>query len=301
VVSLHNWGEPILHPDLNGIVSALNARGLRIAISTNASKKTSFTVPTHGFDVVTFSVPGWSQASYDKVHQLRFDRVVANMEGTMQNMRAMGYKGDFTLAYHVYQFNVLDELEEARAWCSRNGVVFHPYFAYINDYLPAKAYIKGELALEALAEMSKTLFLHYVDDLVAQEPDNWKCPQWTGQLTLNHRSQVLLCCVLPYDHEAAVLGSVFELSRDQILSGKVSSRECGDCLGCGVAYWVHNPLDVTTPAMRAAAEHAQAVTERDQYKEIAMGLSSAGAPRALRMVLPLARKLRQGYNLLRRH
>jgi hypothetical protein len=52
---------------------------------------------------------------------------------------------------------------------------------------------------------------------------------------------VLLCCVLPLDHADAVLGSVFDMSREDILTGKVSSRECHDCIGCGQAYWAHNP------------------------------------------------------------
>lgn len=76
----------------------------------------------------------------------------------------------------------------------------------------ALSYVKGEMPKEKLAELSKKLFLHYVDDLIAKKPARWDCPQWDGQITLNHQSQVLLCCGLPDNHEAAVLGSVFELS-----------------------------------------------------------------------------------------
>ena len=301
VVSLHNWGEPILHPDLNGIVSALNARKLRIAISTNASKKTNFTVPTDGFSVFTFSVPGWSQSSYDKVHGLKFDRVVSNMEATIENMRRTGYKGNFTLAFHVYQFNAFGEFDAAHEWCLDNDVIFQPYFAYINDYEPAKAYLKRQLPQENLDNLSKTLFLHYVDDLIAQQPKDWKCPQWTGQLTINHKAEVLLCCALPNDHEAAVLGSVFDLSRGEILKGKVSSKECDDCLGCGLAYWGHNFSLVKTPRTDELARLKHAAAESAHYRRVALELSSDGAPTALRIVLPLARALRQGYSLLRRH
>src|ERR1051326_8546502 len=48
-IGLFNWGEPILHPDLDGIVRAVNARDLYLSISTNASKATHFTVPTNRF------------------------------------------------------------------------------------------------------------------------------------------------------------------------------------------------------------------------------------------------------------
>ena len=40
-VCLYNWGEPVLHPDLNGIVAELNTRKLPIVIATNASKAIS--------------------------------------------------------------------------------------------------------------------------------------------------------------------------------------------------------------------------------------------------------------------
>lgn len=70
-----------------------NARELFVGISTNASRRTNFTVSTERFRGFWFSVPGWSQGSYNKVHGLRFERVLANMEATVANMRETGYAG----------------------------------------------------------------------------------------------------------------------------------------------------------------------------------------------------------------
>jgi MoaA/NifB/PqqE/SkfB family radical SAM enzyme len=245
-VGLHNWGEPIIHPDLDGIVSALNARQLRIAISTNASKRTNFMVPTNGFSSFVFSMPGWSQASYDRIHGLDFGRVVANIEATIQNVKEMGYEGRFMLSFHVYQFNAFDELAAARAWCVRNDVEFNPYLAYINDYPQMKAFLKGELPRKAQDEISRTLFLYYLDDVLRSRPADWECPQWKHLLTLNYKSEVVVCCVLPYSNEASIIGSVFDLTREEILTGKTTSKECEDCLACGAAYWAHYyPLRVS--------------------------------------------------------
>jgi MoaA/NifB/PqqE/SkfB family radical SAM enzyme len=239
-IGLYNWGEPILHPDLNGIVAELNARKLAIIIATNASKAMRFAVPTDGFAYVYFSVPGWSQASYDKIHGLRFDRVVANMEESIQNLRETGYTKPIYLSFHTYQFNYTDELSAARAWCEAHGVHLRPYYAYIADYEQAKSYLRGTMAAADLQKISRSLFLHYVDALVARQPKDWECPQWRGVLTLSSKSEVLLCGSLPLGHAAAVLGSLFELSREQILSDKLSSKECTECLGCGISYWGHN-------------------------------------------------------------
>ena len=239
-VGLYNWGEPVLHPDLNGIVAELNARKLAITIATNASKAMRFSVPTDGFAFVYFSVPGWSQASYDKIHGLRFDRVVANMEESIRSLRENGYARPIYLSFHTYQFNYTDELSAARQWCAAHGVSLRPYYAYIADYDQAKAFLQGTMAAADLQALSRSLFLHYVDALVARQPKDWECPQWRGVLTLSSTSEVLLCGSLPLRHPAAVLGSLFELSREEILSKKVSSAVCAECLGCGISYWGHN-------------------------------------------------------------
>jgi MoaA/NifB/PqqE/SkfB family radical SAM enzyme len=249
VINLFNWGEPILHPDLNGILSVLNQRGLRAGISTNGSKKTNFDVSTRGFEHFTFSVPGWSQASYDKIHGLRFDRIISNIDATIGNMRSTGFEKDFHLSYHVYQFNAFDELRAAQEWCAERGIKFQPYYAFVNDYQPAKDLLKNALPQKTKDEFSRKLFLHYIDDLVKEKPADWACPQWDERLTLTHTGDVLLCCVVPDAHPAGNLGSVFDLSREQLLSRKKSSKECTDCLDCGVAYWVHNAQPIQLPPL----------------------------------------------------
>ncbi|HWK94815.1 MAG TPA: radical SAM protein [Pseudolabrys sp.] len=245
-IGLQNWGEPILHPDLDGIFGALSERGLNCGLSTNASKATRLTVSTAHLNEIVFSVPGWSQASYDKVHRLRFERVVENMEATIANLKDTGFAGIVSLNFHVYQFNIYGEVEAAQAWCQTNGVTFRPYLAYINDYERASAYLKDELPPAVLKEISQSILTHYVDELVKSQPDDWQCPQWRS-LVLDHRCNVLLCCSLPYSHSECVIGSVFDLTRQEIIDGKRSAKECDDCMSCGVAYWGHNVSNINVP------------------------------------------------------
>lgn len=254
LVGLYNWGEPILHPDLNGIVAVLNERGLRAGISTNGSRKTDFTTSTKNFEHFTFSVPGWSQASYDKIHGLRFERIRDNIAKTIENMRMTGFNKSFHLSFHVYQFNAFGELHEARDWCEERSILFQPYYAYVNDYQPAKDLRKQKLDPEVMKDFSEKLFLHYVNDLVAAQPKDWACPQWDERLTLTHKGDVLLCCVVPDAHPAANLGSIFDLTREQVIKRKKSNRECTDCLNCGVAYWAHNATHVELPPRPPAPE-----------------------------------------------
>jgi hypothetical protein len=83
---------------------------------------------------------------------------------------------------------------------------------------------------------------------VKSRPADCCCPQWDRFLTLNHKCEVMLCCVVPETHEAYSLGSIFDLSALDVLGRKTSSKECDDCIDCGVAYWVHNPVMLEKPA-----------------------------------------------------
>lgn len=243
-IHLYNWGEPILHPKLNEIVDVLRERNLQFGISTNASKATSFVNKTDHCQHFIFSVPGFSQDSYDKIHGLKFDKIVRNMKATIINLRDTGYSGPIRLAFHTYKFNIEEELPLAREWCKENGVTLEAYTAYINDYDPMVRYMQGDLYQGEQAYFEENLILDYVDDLVASRPDDWQCPQWKKSLTMNHRSEVMLCCVVPEEHEAYSLGSLYDLSNEQIDHGKTTSTECDTCIGSGVAYWSHNPKKV---------------------------------------------------------
>ncbi len=246
-IGLFSWGEPLLHPKLNAIVQEIYDRGLRVGISTNASKRTAFTGPTSHIDQFVFSVPGWSQASYDKIHDLKFDRVVSNIEATIKNLRETGCSGMVRLAFHTYKFNIDEELPLAKEWCLKHGVEFMAYTAYLNDYEAMHQYRQGTLPPERLAYATENLILDYVEETINSEPKGWECPQYS-KLTLNHRSEVLLCGVLPDGHPAYSLGSLFDLSKEQILRSKTSSKECGACMSAGVAYWAHHPkvIDMKT-------------------------------------------------------
>jgi hypothetical protein len=236
----YNWGEPLIHPDLDGIVSVLNARNFTIGFSTNASKRTSLTVSTKNISDFIFSMPGFSQASYDKIHGLKFANVLRNIEQTMENVRANGFGGTFAIHFHVYQFNAFEELDAARAWCIERGMRFTPVYAYINDYDIVKAYLKGTLDQKTREDISKKLFLHYHEALIAEKTPGFVCQQWDDVLTLDHRSNLLLCCSMPEGHDSYTIGSVFDLTRERIVEWKHTAKECDDCIGCGIAQWGQN-------------------------------------------------------------
>ena len=241
-INPYSWGEPLLHPDLDGIVSVLTARNFGIGFSTNGSKKTTFTVPTGNIVDFCFSMPGFSQKSYDLIHGFKFEKILENIVETMDNVRNQGFRGIFGLVMHVYQFNALDEMAAARQWAKDHGMRFIPLYAYINDYDVLKSYLKGDLDEKSREDISKKLFLHYHDALIEEKGKDYVCPQWDDVLTLDHNCNLLLCCSIPEGHEAYTVGNLFDLTREQIIDWKKTNKECDDCISCGAAQWGQNTV-----------------------------------------------------------
>jgi hypothetical protein len=155
------------------------------------------------------------------------------------NFRKAGYKGIPTLSYHIYQFNI-HEIKSARDFCSSKGLFFVPYIAYINDFNLAMAYLDGTMDYKLLERASKELLLYYVDNHIRDMPKDYYCPQF-DILTIDESCNVLTCCCISKNHPDYSIGSLFDLSSDEIYKKKVSQDICIKCINIGLAYWAHNP------------------------------------------------------------
>ncbi|HLD30302.1 MAG TPA: radical SAM protein, partial [bacterium] len=132
-VYLFNWGEPLLHRNFREIVETLNDHDLRYIISTNGSVFFKFDrALSKNLSRLAFSMPGFSQASYDRIHKLNFEEVKRNIRQFAGDLRSLGYAKDIRILFHIYQFN-LDELAQCESFARSLGITFSPYEAYLND------------------------------------------------------------------------------------------------------------------------------------------------------------------------
>jgi glycosyltransferase involved in cell wall biosynthesis/2-polyprenyl-3-methyl-5-hydroxy-6-metoxy-1,4-benzoquinol methylase/GT2 family glycosyltransferase/organic radical activating enzyme len=240
IIRLENWGEPMLHPELSEILKILKKNDVNFAFSTNASKFVNLENDVLGnLQEIRFSVPGFSQSSYDRIHGFNLESILKNIEMFCKNIRKEGSGAKLVMAYHLYQFNI-GEIDAAMKFCSLNGIEFSPYSAYLNDFNLAKAYLNKSISTELLGRIGKDLFLHYVDELIARTPQDYQCPQF-NILAIDEYCNVLTCCALPKDHPEYSLGNLFTLSSGDIRKGKVSQKVCIECVKLGISSWVHNP------------------------------------------------------------
>ena len=132
-INLFNWGEPLLNPDIKRIIKVLNDRDLTYGLSTNGSVSLFFEEENilKNLKILIFSMPGFSQKSYDKIHGFQFEKVKNNIQCMLSNFRKHGFNGVATISYHIYQFN-FGELSYAERFAFENQISINPSFAYLN-------------------------------------------------------------------------------------------------------------------------------------------------------------------------
>ncbi len=292
-VYLYNWGEPMLHPRLNDVLSILGRRSIRYALSTNASRFVNLDhAALTSLAELRFSVPGFSQAAYDRIHGFDLDTVRRNIVQYCDTVRQARSSAALTMSYHLYQFN-LDEVNLAQQFCEDNGIHFMPYAAMLVDYSQAKAYLDHSISTELLRRVSRDLLLYYIEDHLESMPHDYRCPQF-DILTIDEFANVVLCCVLPKTYADYSLGRLSELSAKDIRQAKETRAICSECLRLGIAYWHNTPLLLDRSATgaqrleaRPSAQAAEILRQEAHARELVRVIESMRGSLSWRLTAPL--------------
>ena len=171
IFRIYNWYEPMLNPHLPEIINYIDGTDFTLDMSTNAGVLPDFSRIKSCKSIVglLFSMPGFSQESYDRIHRLNFETVKDNIRTIMREFRARGFEGDAYINYHLYQFN-MHEVYDAQAFADEVGIRLHCIFAYFNGsryngISDNQAYKDGTMTFERLKEVSKDLFFFYMDEI----------------------------------------------------------------------------------------------------------------------------------------
>lgn len=163
---IYNWYEPLLSPNLPEIINYCYDKGLGLDISTNASKKIDFSKikSMEHFRGFLFSMPGFSQKSYNKMHGFDFELIKDNIEYLTKGIREKGFEGDIFINYHLYQHN-FSEVKEAKEFADKLGIRLNTIFAYFNGGADSRSYLEGTMSSSDLKKYTKDIFLYYLEDI----------------------------------------------------------------------------------------------------------------------------------------
>jgi MoaA/NifB/PqqE/SkfB family radical SAM enzyme len=236
-----NWGELFLHPRYEELLSIAAQENLLFIISTNGSQLEPLAPPIFkNLLQVIVSFPGFSQQSYDKIHGFNFEKIKGRLIAFMEHAQKNGVPHRVHMAYHIYQFNIT-EIPAAMLFCKQYGIKFAPVLANFGDFDIAIRYFENTLDTQTLKRAAKDLLLYNIDDCIAKRPEGYVCPQF-NLLTLDEECNVLTCCGVPRKYKDYALGSLFELSREQIIAMKKDRSVCKKCGEIGLDYFGNHPI-----------------------------------------------------------
>jgi MoaA/NifB/PqqE/SkfB family radical SAM enzyme len=234
-IELYNWGEPFLNPNLKEILFEIVKRKLKYHLSTNGSKLVEIDKNLmNDLNYIVFSMPGFSQKSYNRIHKLNFQTVTDNIRKTAIHFKQLGYVNKIMVNYHVYKFN-LDEIELAREFCEELGIGFVPTFAYFNDFKMFNNFLDKSIKSNDLLEAANDLFLDFYEEEKKNMPQSYRCPEY-NYLVLDHKFNILPCCRLTSSYK---IGNLFDYSLEEIREIKEGLSICDKCKFTGQHYIVH--------------------------------------------------------------
>ena len=241
VLGLYNWGEPFLHPRLSELVAITNRFEVPYAFSTNAS-----VVPVidrsfvHGLKMIIFSMSGFSQSSYDRIHGFNFQTICKNIEAIINSARAAGYRGVFRIHYHVYQFN-MSEIARCEEFSRQLGIDLQLHYAILNHWDHLWAYVENKLPYPMLKEISQDLFCFRFRNLTPESMESYRCPQYE-LLAIDECANVLLCCQVPKG-DKYIAGNILHDDIENILHKRAHNDTCKHCIETGMARYLNTALE----------------------------------------------------------
>ncbi len=232
---LYNWGDPLLHPQLDEILKVLNEEDQSFALSSNGSvvPKNLNSSLLENLSYFRISLPGFSQQSYDRIHQLNFDKVLHNINV----LKELAPPNTLEVTLYAYKFNI-EEISRALEYFSNKNIRFQVGMPHLMDYEDAIGYLTETIDPVKKQRIEDDLFTDHIKPLLLHKRDKKSCPYLQNQLVIDEYNNVLTCCVLSKNSEDYIVGPLFELTKDEIFDVKTRGRSiCLQCMSAGVPYW----------------------------------------------------------------
>ena len=92
LISLYQWGEPLLHPRIKDIIEILLDHDLCYSFSTNASFPVYLNArELKNLSQAIISMSGFSQQSYDRIHGFNFEKIKLNIVNLIDRYSENGF------------------------------------------------------------------------------------------------------------------------------------------------------------------------------------------------------------------
>lgn len=194
-LGLFNWKEPFLNPDIIDILCYCSDEEQNYILSTNGSvvKKAKNKNTYRKCKQIYFSMPGFSQKSYNHIHGFVFENIKRNILEIRSNMLEHGFSGDFIINAHIYKFSE-KEIGNLKEWAKKENILVNAYHPYLAGNSLIADYFESKLNKKTQRDISLDLFLPW-ENTIDQERIQEFINPFCDQLTIDEKGNITLCCM----------------------------------------------------------------------------------------------------------
>lgn len=246
IITLHNWAEPFLNPEIAQMVKLLNkeAPDAFVHISSNGvtlSQERMNKLSGARIDLLEISISGLTQDIYEKYHKNGHIKRVFNNIGLLIKNREIEIK-KLSIKYLQFEYNVVSYFTLKNEILKNLGLERLPSFVELNivpGYITASVSgFEEKYSIDLDKNTKKTLMKQ-------------TCNFLFEQLVIRSDGEIFPCCVVPYQQSYS-LGNLLAMEFDEFFSSPryVSSRKSfleGTNQACNSCYvitkWQPVPFD----------------------------------------------------------
>jgi MoaA/NifB/PqqE/SkfB family radical SAM enzyme len=233
-VSLYNWTEPLLHPNIAELIRTVKARGLPCHISSNLNVlREPEALLASGLDWLRISLSGYTQPVYQIGHRGGdIETVKTNMRRLAAAKTATGAVTCVEVFYHRYRHNEA-EIQPMAALSQELGFEFASMLAYITLVEKIIAVAEGRQSHED-KEILSNLIIPLDRALgITSKIHRTNCSLIDDMITIDVAGNVMLCCGSSMSR-ANTIGGFLDLTLDEIQRRRQEMSLCGPCLKLGI-------------------------------------------------------------------
>lgn len=249
-IHLFNWGEPLLHPQLDHFIRLIRERGWQSIVSTTLNIDRGLAKLVQAApDLLKVSMSGWTQEDYGTTH------VRGKVENVKENLRQLrqlmddqaqqqpgGPMMDVSIGYHLYRHN-LAGAAHVRQFAAELGFGYMENNAVIQPMERNLDLLAGR-AGPVTEQIAARLLVHPIEISkinLRRRSGQFDCELRFNMTAIDVDGSVALCCGT-YSRHLAVHQDFLAASVQELEAAKYQSTFCRDCMHGGFAYTVNDVL-----------------------------------------------------------
>lgn len=242
---LYNWGEPLLHPQLDLLINYAHQMGIAIAVSSNLSIGSAEQLQKlvkAGPDILKISVSGYYPEVYNTTHTAGdINLVKSNLYRLKYYMEREKSSFVVDVNYHLYKNNQGVDLRKMRDLCRQLGFILSTCYATL---MPAERiidYCQGRKVDQKTQALLDLLLVSIDRGLEITRPFHHQPCGFLNQVNINWDRSVSLCCA-SFDRETTTISADFLKDPLELIEKrKYNHKLCGKCWRLGIPQYLLGP------------------------------------------------------------